>query len=219
MKIKYSQIVLLLVITITVFACKNDNYYLDGGLSSQSEQQKKLSTYDFLKQNAQGKFDSLIKIIDITNSKEIVNQNNITFYASPNNAIIKFQQRLTPSDKQKRNLDKVGVDTLKMLLNRFIVKGQRITLNDVIPNLIWNVKDNNQDSIKIIGEGGGLTNGANNPASAYRMRYSHMKIPKVDSVIYNAGIQTHNLITSNAVIHVLTEGSDFGCGLKVKNYR
>lgn len=209
----------MLVLGISIASCKQNDYYLDGGLSGQSEYEKNLNTYDQLKQNAAHKFDSLIKIIDLTGTKDLVNKENITFYAVPNSAVIRFQQHLTPSDKQKRNLDKIGIDTLKMLLNRFVVNNQKIRLEDITPNKTLNVKDNNLDSLKIIGQGGGLNINSGTPSSAYRMDYSHMKIPKVDSIIYKSGIQTHNLISKNAIIHVLSDGANFGCGLKVKNYR
>lgn len=219
MKMSYSQLIFCLILTCSIFACQQDDYYIDGGLSQQSDEQKNLTTYEFLRQNTDRKFDSLVRIIDLTNTKDIVNKNNITFYALTNSAIIRFQQRLMPADRQKRPLDKIGTDTLKMLLNRFIVPDNKVSLDDVNPNILLNLKDNNKDSIQINGEGGGLVPGSNTPGSAYRMRYSHMKIPKVDSVIYRSGIQTHNIQTANAVIHVLADDADFGCGLKVKYYR
>ena len=90
-------------------ACRKDDYYVDGGLSRQSEEEKKMPLYDFLASRSNHMFDSLIKVINLTNAKTLVNQSNITFFAPPNQAILKFQRRYNPDDRQEpMPLDKIG---------------------------------------------------------------------------------------------------------------
>lgn len=218
---KFKNIILLIITVImAIAACKKDDYYVDGGVSQQSEAEKNMTAYDFLASRPDHAFDSLIKIIDLTNTKSVVNQGNITFYAAPNAAVARFQRRFNPSDKlAPRPLAKIGIDTLKMLLNRFIVPGYQFTLEQAVAEKQRYLKDNNTDSLYIYGKGGGINAGSSIQTSAFYMEYQHRKIKTVDSIIYTASIQTHNLITANARIHVLTQGANFSCGLKLKFFR
>lgn len=211
---------IVFAISLAISACKKNEYFIDGGLSMQSEAEMKMSTYDFLASRPNHTFDSLIKIINLTNTKALINQDNITFYAVPNEAVMRFQRRFTPSDKQApRPLVKISVDTLKMLLNRLIIPGYRITLEQAVADKLRTYKDNNGDSINVYGKGGGVKPGSAVQTSAYYIEYQHRKIKNIDSVNYTGSIQTHNLITANARIHVLSPGANFGLGLKQKYYR
>lgn len=211
---------LAMAISLIITACEKKEYYVDGGLSRQSEAEMKMSVYEFLASRPDHGFDSLVKVIDLANAKDLVNQSNITFYAAPNDAVARFQRRFTPSDKQPaRPLAKIGVDTLRMLLGRFIIPGNRITLEKAVLDKIKYYKDNQGDSVNIYGLGGGINAGSSIQTSAYYMEFEHRKINKVDSIIYRAGIQTHNLVTANAMIHVLKRDANFSAGLKLKYFR
>jgi hypothetical protein len=216
----FKIIVFSFAIALILSACQKNDYYVDGGLSGQPESEKSMSAYDFLASRPNHLFDSLIKIINLTNTKALINQQNITLYASPNDAVMRFQRRFTPSDKQApRPLSKIGIDTLKMLLNRFIVPNTNITLEQSVIDKIKYYKDNNTDSLLIYGVGGGVSPGSTLQTSAYSMEYEHRKIKLVDSINYRCKIQTHNLITANARIHVLERGSNFSGGLKLQFFR
>ncbi|WP_316789958.1 hypothetical protein [Pedobacter frigoris] len=217
----FKTITLLTVaITLIVAACKKKDYYMDGGLSQQSDAEKNMTTYDFLASRPNHVFDSLVKVIDLANAKDLVNQANITFFASPNDAIMRFQRRFTPSDRQApRPLAKIGVDTLRMLLKRFIIPGNRVTLEQAVVDKLKYYKDNNGDSLNVYGRGGGINAGSSIQTSAYYMDYEHRKIKNVDSINYTSSIQTHNLITSNARVHVLNRNGNFSAGLKLKYFR
>lgn len=207
-------------VVLMISACKKSNYYVDGGLSGQTASEMNMTTYDFLASRPNHLFDSLVKIIDLTNTKAVVNQENITFYAAPNDAVVRFQSRFVASDKLPvRPLAKIGVDTLKKLLNRFIIPGYKVTLEKAVADKIQYYKDNNGDSLLIYGKGGGVSAGSSLQTSAYYMTYEHRKIQKVDSVNYGGDMQTHNLVTANARLHVLKNGTNFGAGLKTKYYR
>ncbi|PSL44711.1 fasciclin domain-containing protein [Chitinophaga niastensis] len=219
--ISLKKATLLAVATILVFsACRKNNYYIDGGLSQQSEADKKMLVYDFLASRPNHMFDSLVKIIDLTNTKSVVNQDNITFFAAPNNAVMRLQMNYNPDDRQvPRALADIGKDTLLSLLNRFIIPNARITLEQAVKDVQKYYKAGNGDSLLIYGKGGGTTSSSSIPTSAYYIEYTHLKIPGLDSIKYTGNIQTHNLITANAVVHVLTYGSSFAAGLKQKYFR
>lgn len=228
MKIKFKKmknnsfkvIILSFAIALILVACKKNDYYMDGGLSVQPESEKNMSAYDFLASRPNHMFDSLIKIVNLTNTKALINQQNITLYAMPNDGVMRFQRRFNASDRlAPRPLSKIGLDTLKMLLNRYIVPNANITLEKAVADKIKYYKDNNTDSLIISGVGGGIAPGSSVQTSAYYMNYEHRKVKLVDSINYNAGIQTHNLITANARIHVIARGGNFSAGLKLKNFR
>lgn len=216
----FKIIIFSFAMALILSACQKNEYYVDGGLSAQPESEKSMSAYDFLASRPNHMFDSLIKIINLTNTKALINQQNITLYAMPNDGVMRFQRRFTPSDKQAaRPLSKIGIDTLKMLLNRFIVPNANITLEQTVIDKIKYFKDNNTDSLLVYGVDGGVKPGSTLQTSAYRMIYEHRKIKGVDSIIYSSGIQTHNLVTANARIHVLSQGGNFSAGLKLKYFR
>ncbi|TDQ07333.1 hypothetical protein [Pedobacter metabolipauper] len=217
----FNKISLLTVaIILMLAACKKKEYYLDGGISRQSEAELKMTAYEFLASRPNHVFDSLVKIIDLADAKAIVNQSNITFYAVPNEGVMRFQRRFSPSDRQApRPLVKIGVDTLRMLLNRFIIPSYNVSLEQAVVDKLKYYKDNNGDSLNIYGKGGGINAGSSIQTSAFNMEYEHRKIKVVDSINYVSGIQTHNLQTANARIHVLTPGSNFAGGLKLKYFR
>ncbi|HEY9258607.1 hypothetical protein [Chitinophaga sp.] len=219
--ISLKKAALLATLAMMIFsACRKDNYYVDGGLSQQSEEEKRMSVYEFLASRPNHMFDSLVKIIDLTNSKALVNQANITFYAAPNNAVLRLQRNYTPDDRQTpKPLADIGKDTLLTLLGRFIIPNAKVSLEQAVKDQAKYYKAANGDSLIINGVGGGTSVSSSLQTSAYRMVFEHVKIPGVDSIKYSANIQTHNLITANAIVHVLTNGSSFAAGLKQKYFR
>ncbi|HEY8956899.1 hypothetical protein [Chitinophaga sp.] len=205
---------------LVLASCRKNDYYVDGGLSRQSEEEKKMPVYDFLKSRSNHMFDSLVKIIDLTDAKSVVNQANITFFAAPNNAVMRLQMNFNPDDRQAlRPLDAIGKDTLLKLLGRFIIPNAQITLEQALKDKQKYYKALNGDSLFIYGRGGGVSPGSSLQTSAFYLEYEHVKIPGVDSIKYTGSIQTHNMITGNAVVHVLTYGSSFAAGLKQKYFR
>ncbi|MGF6926513.1 hypothetical protein QFZ48_002013 [Chitinophaga sp. W2I13] len=205
---------------LVLASCRKNDYYLDGGLSQQSEAEKNMPLYDFLKSRSNHMFDSLVKIIDLTDARSIVNQSNITFFAAPNNAVMRLQMNFNPDDRQAlRPLENIGKDTLLKLLGRFLIPNVKITLEQALKDKSKYYKALNGDSLFIYGRGGGVSAGSSLQTSAFYVEYEHLKIPGMDSIKYTGGIQTHNMITANAVVHVLTYGSSFAAGLKQKYFR
>lgn len=221
-KNSFKTITFLAVTMLLLFAaCRKNDYFNDGGgLSKQPEAEKRMPLYDFLVSRPNHMFDSLVKIIDLTNAKSLVNEANITFFAAPNNAVRRLQLNFVPSDKQQpRPLSDIGKDTLLNLLKRFIVPNAKVSLEVAVQDKQKHYPANNGDSLVIYGKGGGTTGGSSQQTTAYYIEYMHRKIPNVDSVSYTGGIQTHNLITANAIVHVLKSDASFAAGLQQKYYR
>ncbi len=204
---------------LLILACQKNDYYADGGLSMQSEAEKNMTTYDFLS-TRRDLFDSLLKIIDLTDSKEAVNQSNITFFAATNSVIVKFMNLYNPKDNQPLiPINQLNKDTLRMLLYRFIIPNDKVMLEDVVQEKVRYCKDLNGDSVNLNRLGGGINAGSSIQTSAFSMEYEHRRIPLVDTINYKASMQTHNLQTSNARLHVLRNDANFGCGLNMLYYR
>lgn len=216
MKTTYKSILLAITASVVVLAaCQKDDYYNDGGLSGQSAADRNKSTYDFLVGNANHYFDSLVKIIDLTNSKALINQQNITVFAMTNSAVTRFQLRFVPDDRrQPRPLDKIGTDTLRKLLNRLIIPNAKVSLGKYDRNGVSYYKDNNGDSLLVYEISGITTPGSQVRTQADRLDYEHRKLPNTDTSNYRTGMQTHNLMTANAVVHVPQNGANFATGFK-----
>ncbi|MBC9929233.1 fasciclin domain-containing protein [Chitinophaga qingshengii] len=219
--ISWKKAALLAVVSVLmVTACRKNDYYMDGGLSGQSEAEMRMPLYDFLASRPNHMFDSLIKIIDLTNAKELVNKPGITFFAAPNTAVRRLQLNYTPDDRQAPvPLEAIGKDTLLNLLKRFIITDGRISLEQAVADKSKFYKSSNGDSVYINGKGGGTGVTSSIQTSAYYLEYVHIKIPGLDSIKYTGSIQTHNLITANAIVHVLNNGASFASGMKQKYYR
>ncbi|WP_339070940.1 hypothetical protein [Chitinophaga sp. 212800008-4] len=201
-------------------ACRKNNYYIDGGLSGQSAAEMQMTVYDFLASRADHQFDSLIKIIDLTNSKTLVNQPNITFFALNNKAVQRFQLNFKPDDRQgARPLDEIGKDTLVKLLGRFIIPNMRISLEQAVKDGQKYYAAVNGDSLYIAGKGGGTGVSSSLQTSAYRLEFTHVKIPGTDTVQFVGNMQTHNLVTANAMVHVMDNRASFAAGFKQKYFR
>lgn len=219
--ISWKKAALLVAASVLLFsACRKNDYYIDGGLSAQSEADKKMLLYDFLASRPNHMFDSLVKIIDLANAKELVNKPGITFFAAPNTAVARLQMNYNPDDRQTlKPLEGIGKDTLLNLLKRFIITDGRITLEQAVADKSKFYQAANGDSVYINGKGGGTSSTSSIQTSAYYLEYVHVKIPGVDSTRFTGSIQTHNLVTANATVHVLTNGASFASGLKQRYYR
>ncbi|WP_293904683.1 MULTISPECIES: hypothetical protein [unclassified Sphingobacterium] len=99
---------------IFLFACKKDNYKVDGG---KSDAQVNQTTYDFLKQH--GSFDSLVKIIDRAGIKDIVNS-DVTFFATSDYGVRDYV-----AAKKQQKIIEVGNENIQFGINNIPVKELR----------------------------------------------------------------------------------------------
>ncbi|WP_166670812.1 fasciclin domain-containing protein [Olivibacter sp. XZL3] len=136
---KYRNFFIVFVITLLMHtACKQDNYFVGGSLHDPNVN---MTTYDFLKNNSRGLFDTLLIIVDSAGLKEKINQQNITFFAptdySINNYLTKRAieeqeidpfRRWTIDSLLKYEIDKV-VDSIDIYIVPRLVSYQDLTQN------------------------------------------------------------------------------------------
>ncbi len=87
-----------LLATVLV-SCKRDEYFIGGSLHTAKVN---MTTYDYLKSNSSGLFDTLILLIDKAGIKDKINQSNMTFFAPTDYAIGNY---LNERAKQEQNID------------------------------------------------------------------------------------------------------------------
>lgn len=221
-KINKIKIAVYTCICLAAFvACQKHDYYADGGVASQSELEKSMTMYDYLNSHKKGNFDSLVKIIDMTGTKAIVNQTGITFFAPCNESVILFQNQYKANPKDikqaSRPLSKMNSDTLKLLLNRLIVPVSRITIEQAYADGVKYYKDSNGDSLLIRGVREDYNNGGVTAIGQGRVKivYEHRRTVK-DMENSTLEMKTHNLVTANGMMHVLHYNSSFHTGLIIK---
>lgn len=221
-KINKTKLAVYTCICVALFAaCKKHDYYLDGGVASQSELEKSMTMYDYLNSHKKGNFDSLVKIIDMTGTKTVINQSNITFFAPCNESVILFQNQYKSDPNNikqaSRPLNKMNADTLKMLLNRLVVPNSKITIELAYADGVKYYKDSNGDSLLISGVREDYNNGGVTAIGQGRMKivYQHRKTIK-DKENFTLEMKTQNLVTANGMMHVLHYNSSFHTGLIIK---
>ncbi|MFD2969204.1 hypothetical protein [Sphingobacterium bambusae] len=214
----------LVVAWVTIVSCsKQDEYYLDGGLAAQSEAEKNLLLYDFLslKNQDRGDFDSLLRIIDLTNSQALINQSGITFFAAKNLSIRHFQKSFpgfTEALDPPRTLANIPLDTLQLFLNMWVFPQTDIELQDSYQRSRQTVQNANGEAIFIDGLRGDFLRGLESQGEdgfvrgigALYIQYVKLRAnyPNLTADL-RAEMQTHNLITRNARLHVLRSNVNF----------
>lgn len=101
MKNIFKTILVLTSCMLLFTACEDDDYFIGGDLHNP---QVNMTTYDFLKSNNRGLFDTLLMIVDAAGMKEAINQPGITFFAPTDysiqsyvNARTRIEQNIDPS--------------------------------------------------------------------------------------------------------------------------
>ncbi len=79
MKNIFQCITVFILVVIAISSCKKDAYITGG--STYPMTQVNMTTYDYLKANSQGLFDTLLLIVDAAGLKDLVNSQNVTFFA------------------------------------------------------------------------------------------------------------------------------------------
>lgn len=90
---KIYNILALFIAVIGLSSCERNDHINDGG---KSQRYVDMTTYDFLKSH--GKFDSLVSIIDRAGLKDLVNTQNLTFFASTDYSVTPYVR----AKKQKK---------------------------------------------------------------------------------------------------------------------
>ena len=109
-KILISAVSLLLVVSV-LFSCKKRDDYLTGGTMHNAKYNG--TTYDFLKGQASGLFDTLILLVDKAGLKDKLNQQGVSFFAPTDYAINNYLNRRAI---QEQNIDPLRKWTLDSLI-------------------------------------------------------------------------------------------------------
>jgi len=108
---------LFLVICISFLSCNRDKYLTGGSLHTSKFN---VTTYDFLKNQTSGVFDTLVLLIDKAGIKDKVNQQGITFFAPTDYAINNYLGRRTLEEQKVDESRKWTIDSLiKYELSKF----------------------------------------------------------------------------------------------------
>ncbi|TKC03672.1 fasciclin domain-containing protein [Pedobacter frigoris] len=84
MKKIYSILFVLIIAGLFFSACKKNDYFVGGTIHNTKVN---MSTYDFLKSNNRGLFDTLLLIVDKAGIKDQINKQGMTFFAPTDYAI------------------------------------------------------------------------------------------------------------------------------------
>lgn len=95
-----------IVVAVLFMACKKNDYFIGGTLHNSKVN---MSTYDYLKSNAHGLFDTLLLLVDKAGLKDKINQQGTTFFAPTDYSINNY---LLARSKEEQNIDPARVWTI-----------------------------------------------------------------------------------------------------------
>lgn len=214
------KFILLLAITVSVlFACNKQNYIIGGKLEVATTP---LSTYDYLKSNRYGTFDTLLLIIDKAGLKSVINQTGITFYAPTDFSINHYLQAKTLLAQKANPFAQYSIDTLikydmatfKDSLNAYIIP-KVITYTSLTSNgVIFNTARSGSQAVisyeKTYDTNLGYTSAVSTAPSIEYYTFIKGQLPAVvvaasipDSIGVRVLCQTTGLTTSTGQLNVL----------------
>jgi hypothetical protein len=107
--IKNTLFIALTMFSFAVVSCKRDDY-LTGG--SKHATKYNVTTYDFLKGQSGGLFDTLILLIDKAGLKDKINQQGVTFFAPTDYSIANYLNRRAAEEQNIDPFRKWTIDSL-----------------------------------------------------------------------------------------------------------
>lgn len=117
----------VILCTITLVSCVDDDYKLDGGIS---QQYVNMSTYDYLKSHPYHYFDTLVMSIDKTGLKEAID-GEVTLFATSHFSFRKYIDIQTTRGRDKYGdqtyrytFDSIPDDVLRDSLSMYIFEGK-----------------------------------------------------------------------------------------------
>jgi len=100
----------LLLILVVLFSCKKRDDYLTGGTRHNAKYNG--TTYDFLKGQASGLFDTLLLLVDKAGLKDKLNQQGVSFFAPTDYAITNYLNRRALEEQNIDPFRKWTIDSL-----------------------------------------------------------------------------------------------------------
>lgn len=220
-KIKNS-IAIVALIALAFSACKKDKYFIGGDLHNPNVN---VTTYDFLKNNERGLFDTLLLLVDAAGLKEEINQKDITFFTPTDYSITNYINTRT---LQEQKVDPFRMWTIDSIL-KYEIDAVRDSLRTyIVPKVIdfSDLEVNGKGEI-IKTKGGNYVNvtyeETDEPDLGYNSNSSHLprimyfnyvNVPKgtqpdIGSATWpliRTRVQTSGIISTTGRINVLNNG-------------
>jgi hypothetical protein len=130
MKITSLKVVAVVVLMISFASCKKHSYK-DGGTIPKAK--VNVTTYDFLKGQSSGLFDTLILLIDKANVKDKINKQGITFFAPTDYAIRNYLEKRALEEQRINPFRNWNIDSLiKYELNKMVDSTDAYIINEAL---------------------------------------------------------------------------------------
>jgi hypothetical protein len=130
MKIASLKLSVAAFFIISFAACKKDNYK-DGGTIPGAK--VNMTTYDFLKGQSSGLFDTLILLVDKAGVKEKINKQGVTFFAPTDYAIRNYLNRRALEEQRIDPFRNWTIDSLiKYELNKMVDSTDVYIINEAL---------------------------------------------------------------------------------------
>jgi hypothetical protein len=222
MKRNFKYTALLFCLFAALYACKKNDYFKGGTIRSNKVE---MSTYDFLKSQSSGLFDTLVLLIDRAGLKDKINQNGITFFVPTDYAINNYLARRRA---QEQNIDPARLWTIDSLIkyelpkfsdsiNAYIIN-QRLVYDNLTQNGNLFATQKTGAECVVSYEETFDTNLGYNPNVSTPPRivyYTLLRQPITPPIIANqittaqgvrARVQTSGIESTTGIIHVLNNG-------------
>lgn len=221
--IRYTKPALFLTALLIMFlaACKNDDYYVDGGKANPNFSG---NIMQYLESNP-AKFDTIVQIVKLAGLEEVLSKEEVTFFA-PTDEVIRrtigtVNRTLNDSQRNKLNqkLFDAGRDTIQQFsdvpqniwrkyLSRYIFKGKHVLkdypqidygLKELYPGGFYYTYTNELANIGVV------YNAVNNVRyTGYRqLGISFIPDPSNPERYFAAAVATSDVQPSNGAVHVL----------------
>lgn len=211
-------ILTVVVLGTMMYSCKKDGYFVDGDLHNPKIN---MTTYDWLKSNKDGVFDTVIMLIDKAGVKDKINKQGITFFAPTDYDIYNYVQARSIAMQRIDPEKKWTVDSMiKYELPRFadsidIYIVNQTLQNDLLTENGAKYKNAKGKDVVVSYEPTDDPNLGYNEASSVRPRivyFSYLfqslgnNVPASDIALpigVRTRVQTSNAQTTTGVVHVL----------------
>lgn len=195
---------LLLVLAVVMASCTED-YFIESGPASGVVN---MTSYDYLSSKPDN-FSELVKLIDHTDRKALVNQDNITLFALQNKSILDYLGSMDYS-----SVAEADVDDLDSLLQKYIIVDAKMLRSGITSGLGDDVVTANaiNMNVKLVSdEYKGVQNvGAKNIIYTDADLYASLKADKKSTTAAEVIVTSGDIQTTNGVIHVLSDEHKFG---------
>tara|TARA_R110000868_G_scaffold198972_2_gene445574 strand:+ start:937 stop:1551 length:615 start_codon:yes stop_codon:yes gene_type:complete len=195
---------LLLVLAVVMASC-TEEYFIESGPASGVVN---MTSYDYLNSDPDN-FSVMVQMIDLTDRKALVNQDNITLFALQNESILNYLGSMDYS-----SLAEADVDDLDSLLQKYIIVDAKMLRSGITSGLGNDVVTANTINMNVKIESDeykGVQNvGAKNIIYTDADLYASLKADKKNTTAAEVIVTSGDIQTTNGVIHVLSDEHKFG---------